>query len=122
METDAGSVTKKKWKAASVPILFPWVEERIELSVENSRQVRPFGPIALRTGQAQGFRIVGAAMLLGDDVLDVEQQEIGVVFVKVAVFTPMACALPNEGPQNGIHHSPGVPARSWRALDLRMAT
>ena len=60
-------------------------------------------------------------MLLGDDVLDVKRQEIGVVFVKPAVFTAAAGPFPDEGPERGIHHSPEEAARSWRALDFRMA-
>jgi hypothetical protein len=42
--------------------------------------------------------------------------------VEAAILTAMACPLPNEGPQGGIHHSPGELLRSWRAFDLRMAT
>lgn len=61
-------------------------------------------------------------MLLGNDVLNVEGDEIVVFFVEAAVFTTMACPLPDEGPESGVHYSPGELASSWRALDLSMAT
>jgi hypothetical protein len=38
------------------------------------------------------------AVLLGDDMCDVEGQEIGVALVQLAVFTATACPLPDEGP------------------------
>jgi hypothetical protein len=59
-----------------------------------------------RASKAKGFGIVLPAMLLGDDVLNVERKEIGVVLVQAAVFTTTACPLPDEGPESGIHHSP----------------
>lgn len=46
-------------------------------------------------------------------------EEIVVILVQ---FTAMARPLPDEGPQSGVHHSAEELARSWRALDLRMAT
>ena len=61
-------------------------------------------------------------MLLRDYVLDVEGKEIVIILVQAAVLTATACPLPDEGPERGIHHSPGELARSWRAFDLRMAT
>ncbi len=42
--------------------------------------------------------------------------------MKMAEFTATACALANEAPDCGMHHSSPLPARSWRAFDLRMAT
>jgi hypothetical protein len=77
----------------------------------------PFG-----AGKAKDIRIVGPTVLLGDNVLNVKRQEIGVVLMKPAVFTATTRPLPNEGPESGVHHSPWELARSWRALDLRIAT
>jgi hypothetical protein len=74
------------------------------------------------SGKAKDVGIVGPAVLLRDNVLNVKRQEIGVVLVQPAVFTATACPLPDEGPESGVHHSPWELARSWRALDLRMAT
>lgn len=51
-----------------------------------------------------------------------QEQEIGIALVQPAVFAATARALPDEGPESGVHHSPSELARSWRALDLRMAT
>jgi hypothetical protein len=61
-------------------------------------------------------------MLLGDDVLDVKRQKIGVVLVKLTVFKATACPFPRERSQCGTHHPPDEAARFWRALDFRTAT
>ena len=46
----------------------------------------------------------------------------GIFLVQTTVFTATAGPLPDKGPESGVHHSPWELARSWRALDLRMAT
>jgi hypothetical protein len=38
--------------------------------------------------------------------LDMESEEIGIVLVQPAVFTPPPGPLPDEGPESGIHQSP----------------
>src|SRR5271157_645365 len=104
------------------PTLFSRIEYGIELAAEKACQIGPLGPVAFGAGKAKDVRIVGSTMLLGDDMLNVERQEIGVVFVQPAVFTATASPHPDKGPESGVHHSPWELARSWRALDLRMAT
>jgi len=47
--------------------------------------------------------MVGPAMLLGDDMLNVEGHEV-VVFMQPAVFTTTACPFPDKGPESGVHH------------------
>jgi len=42
-------------------------------------------------------------MLLGNDVLDVEGEEIGVVLMQAAVLTPTLSPFPNEFASGGIH-------------------
>ena len=96
--------------------------EGIELAAEKARQIRSLGPVAFSARKTQDVRIVGPAVLLTDDVIDVETQEIRVILVQAAVFAAMACPLPDESPESGLHHSAFELARSWRALDLRMAT
>jgi hypothetical protein len=91
-------------------------------AAEKACQIRSLGPVAVGAGKAMNVRIVRPAVLLGDHVLNVEGQEIGVVLVKPAVFTAAARPLPDQGPESGVHHSPWESARSWRAFDLRMAT
>ncbi len=98
------------------------VEQRVDFAAQHPRQIGIFCPITFRAGIAERVRIVSAPVLLSDDVLNVESQEVGLVFVKAAVFTATACPLPDEGPERGIHHSPGELVRSWRAFDFRMAT
>src|SRR5437870_10911358 len=83
--------------------------------------LRPFGPITLCAGVAETAGIIHAAMLLGNDVLDLERNPAGVFSTKVAIFAATVCPLPDEGSKRSIHHSPRLSARSWRARDLRMA-
>jgi hypothetical protein len=45
-------------------------------------------------------------VLPGDDMLDVERKEIGVVFVKLTVLTTAACPLTDKSSQGRVHHSP----------------
>jgi len=106
----------------TAPVLPARVEERIQLAVQQSGQIRPFGLVAFGAGPTERVRVVNAAMLPGDHVLDVEDQNVVVFVVNAAVFTLAACPLPDEGPERGIHPLPGELASSWRAFDLRMAT
>src|SRR5262245_17936888 len=104
------------------PVLLSGIEQWIELSREKAGEVWPLCPVAFRAGVTECVRIVGAAMLHGDDVLNMKGQEVVVVFVQAAVLTAAAGPLANEGPESGVHHSRGEWARSCRAFDLRMAT
>jgi hypothetical protein len=61
-------------------------------------------------------------VLFGNDMLGVEGEKIVIVLMQAAVFTATACPLPDIGSESHVHYSPGELARSWRALDLRMAT
>ena len=106
----------------TAPGLLARVEKRIQLAAQQTGKVRAFGPVTLGACPAEAVGIVRASMLPRDDVLDLELKRAGVVFVKAAVFAATSCPLPHEGPERGIHHSPEELARSWRALDLRMAT
>jgi hypothetical protein len=97
-------------------------QPRLWLAAEEACQIGPLGPIAFGAGKAKDVGIVGPAVLLCDDVLNMEGPKIGIVLVQSAVFTAMAGPLSDEGPESGVHQSPSELARSWRALDLRMAT
>jgi hypothetical protein len=103
------------------PILLPRMEQCEESAVDQPCQVRPLGPVAFRTGQTEVLRIVGAAVLHGDDVLDVKRLELILVLVKQAVFAAAASPLPDKGSERIVHHSPLDAASSWRALDFRIA-
>jgi hypothetical protein len=86
--------------------LFSRIEKGIEFAAEKACKIGPLGPVAFGAGKAKDVWIVGPAMLPGDDVLNVERQEIGVFLVQPAVFTTTAGPLPDEGPESGVHHSP----------------
>jgi hypothetical protein len=59
---------------------------------------------------------------VGNDVIDLERKPAGVFFMEMAIFAATSRPLADEGLKLSIHHSPGRAARSWRALDFRMAT
>ena len=50
--------------------------------------------IAINTRERQVVEIVSATMFLGDNMLDVEFSEWGVILMELAVFAAMASALP----------------------------
>jgi hypothetical protein len=51
-------------------------------------------------------------MLLGNYVFHMKIEEIIIILVQAAVLTAVGCPLPDEGPERGIHQSPGELARS----------
>lgn len=105
----------------AVPVLFPRVEERVKLAFQKPRQICALGPIALRAGETEGFGIVGAAVLLGNDVFDVKRLVRILVLMKPAVFAAAASTLSDEGSERIVHHSPWGIASSCRAFDFKMA-
>jgi hypothetical protein len=56
--------------------------------------------------------VVGAAVLLGDDVFDVKCLELVVVLVEPAILATMAGPFPNELSERLVYHSSWVAARS----------
>jgi hypothetical protein len=60
-------------------------------------------------------------VLTGDDVLDMERQEVGVAFMQATILATATCTFPNEGAQRGIHQLGRQFAMSWRAFDFRIA-
>lgn len=66
-----------------------------------------FGPLALlpeETGQGQVVLGRGAAMLLGDDVVDGEGDG-GVSLRETTIFAALACLLADQGDQRPLHGS-----------------
>jgi hypothetical protein len=86
------------------------------------RDIGPLGPVAFGAGKAKELWIVSATVLLCNDMLNMERQKVRVLLVKPTVFTGTPSPISDECPEGGVHHSPWELARSWRALDLRMAT
>jgi hypothetical protein len=58
------------------PLLFSRIEQPVEFAIQESGHIWSFGPVAFGTGKTELIGIVGAKMLLGDDVLDMKCQEI----------------------------------------------
>jgi len=67
-----------------------------------SGQVRAFAKVAVGTGERQILRIVDAAVLTRNDVLDMKTQ-FGKLLRNSAVLTPMIRARPYKEAQLGIH-------------------
>ncbi len=94
------------------PVLFSRIEQREKPAIQKAGEIGAFGPVAFRAGVTEQIRIIAAPVFFGDDMLDVESEEVCIVFVQAAVFTATACPLPDEGPEGGIHHSPAELASS----------
>ena len=63
----------------------------------DARQIRTFMKIAINTRERQVVEIVSATMFLGDNMLDVEFSEWGIILMQLAVFAAMASTLPYIG-------------------------
>jgi hypothetical protein len=70
----------------------------------DARDVWALVKIAARAGETQVRWILMAAVLPGDDVLDVKLREGLVLVRKPTVFARIPCPLLNESPSRGIHH------------------
>ncbi len=88
---------------------------------DEPRQIGSLGPVAFGAGQTEVVRIVRAAVLYRDDMLDVKGLEFVFVLMKPAVLAAATGPLPDESSERVVHHSPGDAARSCRALDFKMA-
>lgn len=53
--------------------------------------------------------MVGSTVLLGNDVIDVESEEVAIVFVNTAIFTAAAGSASNVIPKRGFHSCTGMP-------------
>jgi len=79
-----------------MPVMTPRMEQlghRLRLRID-ARQVGTFMKIAINTRERQVVEIVSATMFLGDNMLDVEFSEWGIILMELAVFAAMASALP----------------------------
>ena len=56
----------------------------------DARQIRTFMKIAINTRERQVVEIISAIMFLGDNMLDVEFSEWGIILMELAVFAAMA--------------------------------
>jgi hypothetical protein len=86
------------------PIIYSRMKESNNLTAGGirARDVRPFVPIAVQTGEGQIFRDGPASVLPRNDVVDVKRQRID-VGGKVAILTSTSCTLMNL-PDNGPDH------------------
>jgi hypothetical protein len=90
----------------TTPDLPPRVEEADDFSMEQSRQVRALGSIAFPAGETKVVRTIAAAVLPGNDVLDVKGVVIEVVLVNLAVLATVPGAPPHQCLDAGSDHQP----------------
>ena len=79
-------------------------------------QVRPLVKVAVVTRPGEVVLLIAAAVLAGDDVLEVECVEGIFVFVHAAILAPVLCTFTNEVPYRPLHQAALCPANSLRAL------
>ena len=86
------------------PFIMPRMEEARDLSRIriNPGKIGALVAIALRAGESQIFQIIGAAMLTGDDVVDMKSQG-GMSLRQPTVFTAFASPLAHELPGGVVH-------------------
>lgn len=105
-----------------IPFLLAWMEQRRDFTADgiDPGQIRAFVEIAIDAGEAEVLQIVPAAVLSGDDVLDMEGGQRGVLLMEFAVFATGLRALANEVPQTLVHAA--LPDLNFRASRRRTAT
>src|SRR5262249_18228685 len=86
------------------PPVAPRVVERYEVAGHrvDPGQVRRLVQVTAVAGEDEVFGVVGAAVLLGDDVLDVVRQD-AMPLTEKAAFTTVVRATPDECPRGGVH-------------------
>ncbi len=86
------------------PTIGPWMKKRHQFSALTipARYIRPFVPIAGRTGERQISLLGLAAMLLGDNMIDLKRKRKNGLR-KPAVFTPVLCPVPHSPSEIAIH-------------------
>jgi hypothetical protein len=77
----------------------------------NPGEVRALAEIAALTTSREVFRVRGALMLPGDDMVKVEGPERQMVLVEAALLTALSRSLPNDMAQAARHQAAAWPAR-----------
>jgi hypothetical protein len=91
----------------SLPLMAPGMEELNELSSPwiKPANVRPFEAVAVEASQGEVLGNGPSAVLLGDDVVDLERQQ-RIQLRQPAVFTAQTRPLPNELDKLRVHGPP----------------
>jgi hypothetical protein len=78
----------------SAPFLSPWVKELrycVRFGVD-TRQIRTFVEITIDARQGEVVDVIGAAVLLGDDMLDMQGGKRRIILMQLTVFATIAGA------------------------------
>ena len=86
------------------PVVAAGMEEAADFAAVgvDAGEVWPFVQIAVGAGEGEIVPARRAAMLSGDDVLDVKRED-ALALREVAVFASVACAVAGESPERGWH-------------------
>ena len=104
------------------PVMFTWVKERDDFARFgiNTGEISALVRVASVASQREVCRIVIAAVLAGNDVLDLERRKRQVLLFEQTVLTAMACSPMDKCPNRCVHHPCGRGARTVRAFACKM--
>lgn len=95
------------------PNLQPWIEQwrdGVRLRID-AREVWAFVQIAMVTSQSEVCQIIAAAVLAGDNMLDVEREEGIIVLMKSAILAVVGGSIPDEIGRRRVWHEESNIAR-----------
>ena len=104
--TDTSTADEPGPAPAEMP--FPLLPPRVEQRHDHSRfrfpacQIGAFGEITVLAAQGEVGGVIVPAVLLGNDVLDVEREEV-IVLMHQTVFAPVVCPRPDQPARGGVH-------------------
>jgi hypothetical protein len=107
-------------------VLVPRLASRIEEPDDapglriDPREIRPFVQVAVIAGEGEVIGVVGAAVLPGDDVLDVKRDERDVLLQQPTVFAAPPSPRSNEIADGSRRHAPEARTSAPRALVCRI--
>lgn len=101
-----------------VPFVGPWIKQRHDGSglAVNARQIRAFAQVTPRATQSEVGKLRETAVLLGDDMIDLETCERQGRLRQAAVFAAVSGPMPHLYSQLLVHQTEVVRARTTRAL------
>jgi hypothetical protein len=82
----------------SAPAVAPWVEQPDHLSCHrvDAAQIAALVQVAVMASQGQVPSRIGAAVLFGDDVFDLETEVGLILLVKPTILAAALCTLPDQ--------------------------
>lgn len=104
-----------------VPVVLPWMKqsrERAGFRVQSGK-IRSFAQIAVMTGERKIVGSIGTPMLSREDVLDVENERLTLLW-QGAILAVIVRAAADELAEGSVHQPALAWVRTRRALDCRI--